>query len=185
MTHFEFLTVAVSIVLSLSVLRFVEGLRVALRRERRYWVHWGWLLAKVLSCLIYWWNLWLYQEGVSWNFAYFAFIFLGPIILFVQATALVPSQPTEVSSWRVHFMEVSRLFYLANVLFLIHQAIGPMVLRGVALSTASLIPLPLGAALSLVGAFAKGERIQTLVASLLFAGIAAVSASLLFNPPSI
>jgi hypothetical protein len=46
----------------------------------RYWVHWGWVVAKIISGLVFWWNLWAAHGAVPWNFAYFAFVFAGPII---------------------------------------------------------------------------------------------------------
>ena len=184
MTLFEYLTAAVSIVLALAVVRLVEGLRPALDSERRYWVHWGWVVSKLVSCLIFWWNLWAFREGVTWNFPYFAFVFIGPIILYMQASALVPQNPASIPSWRDHFLRTHRSFYVANALLLAHMMISPLLLVGELIPAPGLIVLPLACAVSVVGAISSSERVQEIIAPAMFATIALGALVLLFDPIS-
>ena len=51
MTLFEYLTVAVSIVLALGVVRLIEGLGPASEATRRYWVHFVYVVLFVLMHL--------------------------------------------------------------------------------------------------------------------------------------
>ena len=186
MTLFEYLSVAVSIVLSLSVVRLVGGLQAAFDPARRYWIHWGWVVAKVVSCLLFWWNFWLYREGVAWNFGYFLFAFLGPIILYVQAAALVPANPSGVRSWRDQFFEVHRLFYLANALLLVHLGVAPPLLLSdvpVAVGPGAVVT-SVAIAISVIGALSKSERVQAIVAPMMFAILAFSVSTFLFRPPS-
>jgi hypothetical protein len=57
MTLFEYVTVAVSIVLSFGVVRLLDGLRAAALPECRYWVHLAWIPTKLLNHALYWWGL--------------------------------------------------------------------------------------------------------------------------------
>ena len=51
MTLFEYVTVAVSLVLSLAVVRLLDGLRFAASRERGYPIHLLWVLTKLIASL--------------------------------------------------------------------------------------------------------------------------------------
>src|SRR6185295_3745203 len=97
---FEHVAVAFSMVLSLGVVRLLDGLRPALVPGRRYWVHALWLIQKLLNYAFYWWIFWSLREGVRWNIASFLWILLGPALLFLQATALATTNPSGVASWR-------------------------------------------------------------------------------------
>jgi hypothetical protein len=54
MPHFEYVTVAVSIVLSLGVVRLLDGVHFAASRERGHWVLFLWTLTKLLNHALYW-----------------------------------------------------------------------------------------------------------------------------------
>lgn len=62
MTFFEYITVAVSIVLALAVARSIDGLRSALESNRRYWVHFAWVVIKLCNPIIFWWGIWGYRD---------------------------------------------------------------------------------------------------------------------------
>lgn len=124
MTLFEYVTVAVSIVLSLGLVRLLDGLRLAVARARRYWVHALWVIIKLLNHILFWWALWNYREGVDWDLLSFAWVLLPPALLYLQATALVTRAPQEVPDWRAHFYEIRRWFFTINALLLIVTAAG-------------------------------------------------------------
>ena len=124
MSLFESLTVAVSIVLALGLVRLVDGLRSASKGTTRYWVHLGYIIDLVVMHLFLWWTLWFYQEGVIWNFALFAYVFVGPLILYFLASTLIPDNPSSVTSWRDHFYRGSRVFFLVLLGLIVHQALG-------------------------------------------------------------
>jgi hypothetical protein len=182
-TLFEYLTAAVSIVLALAVVRLVEGLRPALG-PGRFWVHWGWVIGKIVSCLVFWWILWGVREQVAWNFPYFAFVFVGPIIIYVQASILVP-HGGNVVSWREHFLSVHRPFYVAQVLYLLHliaisRFIGEVLTESSTLM--AFITIGFGLLASAVGAISAGVRVQQGVAVILFALVAIGATIFFFNP---
>ena len=183
MTLFEYLTAAVSIVLALAVVRLVEGLRPAFAPNRRFWVHWGWVIGKIVSCLVFWWILWSIREQVAWNFPYFAFVFIGPIIIYVQASLLVP-QDRNVASWREHFLRVHRPFYVAQTLYLLHLVAIPVMREGsTAISTpTAFITVGIGLLASAAGAIFASVRVQQVVALILFALVVLGAVNLFFDP---
>src|SRR5437870_6289552 len=101
MNLFEHVAVAFSMVLSFGVVRLLDGLRPALVPGRRYWVHALWLVQKLLNHAFYWWGFLSFREGVAWTVASFLWILLVPGLLFLQATALVTTNPSAVDSWGV------------------------------------------------------------------------------------
>ena len=98
MTLFEYLTVAVSIVLSMGIIRLIDGLRPAWRAPARYWVHLIWVFIKIWSHAQYWWLLWGYREGTDWNFPFFLYLLVGPALLYMQVSMLLPPRPETISS---------------------------------------------------------------------------------------
>ena len=168
MTLFEYLTIASSIILAMGMVRLVSGLFAALT-SGPFWIHLLWLIVNIISHALYWWSLWLGHEEVSWNFPRFLYILLGPILLYAQAVALVPSNPDQVASWREHFFQVCRAFYVVRVLYLLHVAGLGSVLVGIPLSTLPLpaqVVLSLSVVLSVIGASTKDLRVQGALAIL-------------------
>lgn len=182
MELFEYLTAAVSIVLALALVRLVEGLRPALAREGRYWVHWGWVIAKIVSCLMLWWSFWGLRGGVAWSFPKFVLVFAGPIILYMQISFLVPRDPAGIASWREYFRSIQRPFYLVNALFLAYLAIIPVVFVAVPLPTPAFAVMASGCTLSLVAAFWDSPRVQEFIAVVMFAMIFVSATTLIFDP---
>jgi hypothetical protein len=110
-TLFEYLSVAVSIVLSLSVSHILLNLRAVFSPERRYWVHAVWVVVALFTHVLLWWGFWSYRQVESWNLATFAILLLNPGILFVGSAALVLENPDR--SWDAHFFRVRRSFFAA------------------------------------------------------------------------
>jgi hypothetical protein len=123
MTHFEYITVAVSMVLSLGVVRLLEALRHAFDPARRYAVVLLWIIAKLMNHVLFWWALWSYRDFADWNILDFTWILLFPGLLYMQVISLVTTTPQDIADWRTHFYSVRRWFFSANILLLLHSAI--------------------------------------------------------------
>jgi hypothetical protein len=118
-TLFEFLTVALSIVLALSAGQLLTNVREVFDPRRRYWVHAVWVMHLLIQHVLVWWSFWAYRDVESWNLATFAVALLPPGLLFVCTSTLVPSYSSTVASWESHFFEVRRWFFAARSLFVI------------------------------------------------------------------
>ena len=123
MTLFEFLSVAVSIVLALSAGELLTNLRYAFASNRRYWVHSIWVIQQLVMHVLVWWALWAYRDIESWNLLTFTLVLLPPGFLFLCTTTLVPRNSPEIVSWRDHFFEVRRWFFAARSLFIVAAAL--------------------------------------------------------------
>ena len=115
MTFFEYITVAISMVLALAVARTVDGVRSSLATDRRYWVHAVWVAIKLTNPMSFWWFIWRYRDLETWNFVAFALALAWPVVLYLQVTSLVSRQPELVTDWRAHFYSQRRWFFGANI----------------------------------------------------------------------
>ncbi len=171
MTQFEFISVAVSIVLALSAARLLSALTHLLAPGRRYWVHAVWCVTLLSVHLGFWWAIWTYREVDPWTSRGFAAVMLTPALLYLTVSTLVSDSPAAIKSWRTHFYARHRIFfslYLAVLLSLplrqftvLGEAFAPLIER----SPATPAPVMLGALLIvfLAGIVATNERIRALL----------------------
>jgi len=161
---FEHVAVAFSMVLSFGVVRLLEGVRPALVPGRRYWIHAVWLAQKLLNYAVYWWGFLSFREGIAWTLASFLWILVAPSLLFLQATALVTSNPSAVASWRTHFYGIRSWFFSVDAVLILHSVVTSSLLRGLPL----LHPLrglqALGLTISVLGAMSANPRLQATIA---------------------
>ncbi len=115
-TIFEYISVAIAIVVSFGVVRLLDGVSHAADPNRRYWPHLAWVGIKLLHCFNVWWGLWASRD-VSWDYGRFLVQLGPPLILYLQATALVTSSPRSVENWRAHYYAVRRRFFGLNFFF--------------------------------------------------------------------
>ena len=111
MTLFEYLSVAVSIVLSLSAAHILGNLRAVFEPATRYWIHALWVVISLFIHLLVWWGFWAYRIVESWNLATFALVLLNPGILFVASTTLVLDRSGLDRNWEQHFFDIRRSFF--------------------------------------------------------------------------
>jgi len=162
-TQFEFITVAISIVLALGVSRLLDVFGPALRPDQRSWIHFGWVVHKFFNHLLWWWSLWLLRE-TRWNLGLFMFEMVGPVVLYLQATALAtPSERTR-ASWEDRFFEI-RLPFFAGNLVLVLVILGASHAADIA-QEAPLIPLALLGTLALAGLATRDARAHALIVAM-------------------
>jgi hypothetical protein len=178
MTQFEFISVAVSIVLALSVARLLTAVPHLLAPGRRYWVHCLWAASLLPIHLGFWWALWAYREVDPWTFRGFAAAMLTPVLLYLTVTILVSDSPSTVESWRERFYSRHRVFFSLVFVTLLSSPLrqfavlgSPRPSPGVGTPVvAGLLLLLIGA----IGAFTGKERIHQMLA-LIAAATALVS----------
>ena len=111
MSHFEYLAIAFSLVLSFAAIRLVSGLPYALDPERRYVVHVFHVLTLLITTASLFWAFWSFRE-VAWNYPLFMSALLGPVTVYYLACTLVPDSPSSVASWRAHYYPVRKRYFL-------------------------------------------------------------------------
>src|SRR5688572_4060142 len=130
MTLFEYLSVAVSIVLSLSAAQILANLRAVFHPQRRYWVHTLWVALLLYFHFSIWWRFWSFRDFDSWNLGVFGLALLGPGLLFVCSNTLVPSQQSDETSWQQHFFSVRAWFFVVlGFVFVIGRVLFSLLLR--------------------------------------------------------
>ena len=173
MTLFEYLSIAVSIVLSLVLLRLVAGLRAIAGSPGRHWLPICWAALLLGVSLAHWWTSWSFR-GADWTFATFVLMLAGPAILYLAATALVPDNTDEVDDWRTHFFKRRVQFFSALCAYAVISAVdGYLILDAPLLVQARLGQIAL-LALAVLGLSTEKERIHTVIAgtfALLFFGV--------------
>ena len=117
MTLFEYMSVAISLILALTFAEGLRGLRNALEPARRYWIHVAWLLLKLYNPVMYWWLTWSYKDIPEyWNLGTYTLALVNPSIMYLQVYSLVSDRPYKVTSWREHFFRHRKWFFGLNIL---------------------------------------------------------------------
>jgi hypothetical protein len=129
-THFEYISVALSIVLALSIARCLDAVAAAFDPRRRYWVHFTWLMVKLANPIVFWWSMWEFRESQDWTFFSFLRAMLVVGTLYLQVNTLVTTRPDSVSDWRSHYYTKHRLFFGANIFLLCQLFIGGQLATG-------------------------------------------------------
>ena len=182
MTIFEYLSVAISIVLSLAIVRLLNGLSYLMESPKRYWVHAAWVILIAIGIPVIWWNMWALRQVEDWIFPLFALLLLAPITVYFAAATLIPDAPATVESWRSHFFQVRRRLCITMILLIICLMMNAVVV----LKAPFLHPLRVfeGAmvVLLLVGAVSEDPRVHGLLISLILSFLAAVIALFFLRP---
>jgi len=181
MTLFEYITVAVSMVLALTVVRGLDAIGRVYSAEKRYSVHLTWFSLKLFEPFIIWWSMWGLKGVANWNFFAFVMVVAGPTLLYLQMATLVPRGMGAAGDWRSHFYRARRRFFLANIGVAV---VGPLQL----LSTGTLAagwPLVIGSGseilLSLIAMRSRSHTVQKVIVLIVASGYVLWS-FILFRP---
>ena len=109
MTLFEYIAIATSLILSFSLARMLTNLAPIFASEHRYWVHSAWVLGLLVNHVHQFWGIWLYQGVEAWTLVEFVLLLMGPIMLLICASLLVPVGA--VPDYRIHFESIRGPFY--------------------------------------------------------------------------
>ena len=97
LTIFEYISVAVSIIVALAIAEGLRCLRSALDSSRLYCIHATWIFIKLANPIFYWWAMWgLSEVPEYWNMSTFTFVLIMPSIMYLQLHFLVSSNPDQV-----------------------------------------------------------------------------------------
>lgn len=111
MTHFEFIAVAVSIILGLGVIQLLSNLDRVLAQPRRYWLHSAWVFMLFWLLIQNWWAFWDLKD-IAWNLGYFSLLVTYVSALYLTVLALTKTNSAEVGWEEVYFSRTRRFFGL-------------------------------------------------------------------------
>ena len=109
MTLFEYIAIATSLILSFSLARTLTNLAPIFSSEHRYWVHSVWVMALLVSHPSMFWQFWLYQSAEAWTLVSFVLVLMGPVMLLILASLLVPIGA--VPDYRIYFESIRGPLY--------------------------------------------------------------------------
>ncbi len=163
MEIFEYLSVAVSIVLALGLATLLRVLRDVLEPGRRYWVHTIWVLAVAFLHIQLWWAYWDYSTGVAWSFPKFILLLCAPAVLFLMAASLVSAESG--MGWREHFYRERRWFFALMSLYMLVAISTSWLVRDVPLTHPYRIPQAVFLGVSVVGLTSRNHTVHVILAS--------------------
>ena len=111
MTHFEYIAVAVSIILGLGVIQLLSNLDRVFAKPCRYWLHSAWVFVLFWILVQNWWAFWDLKD-VAWNLGYFLLWVTYVSALYLTVLALTKTNSAEVSWEEVYFSRTRRFFGL-------------------------------------------------------------------------
>jgi len=143
----------------------LEGLRDTFDRSRRYWIHYLWVVHRLLvvfSTLVLSFGA---RDQTGQDAFFLLMVLIPPAAVFLQASALVTPQPGGIEDWKDHFWSVKKWFFGTNVLYVL----GVFLLSTYGLAAelgliGRYAPPAIGLLLSIVGYRSTSERIHGLLA---------------------
>ena len=149
MNTFEYVTVAISIVLALSLGKLLSGIVVVLRSPKKDYLHIAWYFAILIAALLHWMSVWAYNDVTHWNAIQFFSVMLTPMLLYVAAHLLLSSSPEGVEDWSEYFSDISRILAFVMGLTLLSYWLREYVVLGNAVGRISMAIVVLFAAASI------------------------------------
>ena len=121
MTSFEYLSVAISIVLGLGLAQVLGGLSAAARSWKNvtpYWVHAVWVFLILLLHIQTWWAIWDFSGDRTWTLVNFTGLLGFPVALYFMAHLVAPHVATDSSiDFRSYFAEIRIPFFVVLAFF--------------------------------------------------------------------
>ena len=114
MSTFEFVSVLLSIVISLAVAHLLTGVAQALkaRKVRFHWVLAGWWLFVFILCVDYWFSVWRLREASVWSLGFVLTWLMLAAITYIAAWLVVPDVDADGTMDFVAHDEANRRKYL-------------------------------------------------------------------------
>jgi len=160
LTLFEYLSVAVSIVLSLSAAQILSSIRAVLQPDKRYWVHVVWVVIALYSHIVLWWEFWAFRDVAAWSLGRFALVLVNPGLLFVASNALVHADSDKHRTWEDHFYSVRRSLFVTFAMLMVVSILRDWVLLDARVEFPRLLPEAAMTLIYGVGLASKSKRIH-------------------------
>ena len=182
MTLFEYLSVAVSIVLSLSAAQILTNLRAVFDPERRYWVHCVWVAVVLFTHLLIWWGFWAFRAVDSWNLATFSLVLTNPGVLFVASITLVVDGSKAEAAWEEHFFRIRRSFFVIFGMVPSVSVLRDWVLLDTPILHLSHLPEGVVTSVCIVGWLSGNRRTHTVLAAVVILVLFTAAAQIWLQP---
>lgn len=110
-----------------------------------------------------WWMYWALRD-LEWTYATFMAQLSIPVILYLQASALVTSRPESVDDWSAHFNSTRRRFFGLNIAYLVGMTLSISLASGEwDMPPAALAATVTAFSISVVGLLFESHRVQSVL----------------------
>ena len=125
MTTFEYLSVFISIVIGLGVVRVLGGVATLLDRQesKAYWVHSTWVGYFIFWLPWFWWFEFDWRHETTWTFPVFFFVVIFAMLYYLAVVVLVPTREADYKDLESYFYRVRPRFFALLVLINIADVI--------------------------------------------------------------
>jgi hypothetical protein len=100
LTPFEHLSVLISIILGLGIAHLLWSVHLLVQKRARVRFHWlplVWSALVFVSLVEWWWASFGMRSQHDWNFFYFLFVLLRPVVAYLSAAFVLPTLEPGVS----------------------------------------------------------------------------------------
>lgn len=114
MNTFEYLSVFISIVVGLGVVRVLGGVVTILDRRHRgsYWVHTAWVAWFVFFLPYFWWFTFDWRRVTTWTLPLFLFVVAYAMLTYLVTAVLVPTRDEDLDDLEGYFFRVRPPLFL-------------------------------------------------------------------------
>ncbi|MGD9980063.1 MAG: hypothetical protein AB7H66_14405 [Hyphomonadaceae bacterium] len=121
MTTFEFVSVLLSLVISLALAHLLTGVARLVRAKtvKLSFLLLGWMGVALFECIDFWFSLWHARETGTWSLGYVMLWLLGATSVYLFAWLIVPEGDLEGRDLGEHFHDTRRQFLLAHAGYLL------------------------------------------------------------------
>lgn len=181
MTQFEFISVAVSLVLALGITRLLEGLPIIAQSKKRCWLHWFWCVQIGINFGLTWWIFWSYRGVEDWNLLKFFLVLIYPAMSFVVVAILIPKDANVNINWHEYFYRVRCSVFGTLAISMVAQAIAVVVVVGTPALNQATYLIAAFAALYAFAFYVKSPKVHHAIVFVHALMMAAVVAPLAFS----
>lgn len=170
MSTFEFVSVLLSLVISLAVAHLLTGVAQAMKAKtvRFHWVLSGWWLFTGLLCVDYWFSAWRLHDAPVWTLGFVLLWLMLAAITYIAAWLVVPDPNADgAMDFAAHF-EANRAKFFG---MLIAWVVGGAMVNGYtpSMEAANLL-VPLFVVLFVTAMIWKHRLVQIAMLALTYAG---------------
>jgi len=125
LTTFEYLSVFLSIVIGLGVVRVLGGVAALLDRQesKPYWVHSAWVGYYVFWLPWFWWFEFDWRQLQVWTFPVFAFVVVFAMLAYLSVVVLIPARESDLKDLDTYYYRVRPRFFSLLALLMIADVI--------------------------------------------------------------
>lgn len=115
MTPFEFIALAISVIMGLAITRIISGIGISIRQiklKKYSWLHGLWLANLFILLPGFWWGLYAWSSLVNWNFSHFVLLIVYTTNLYLITDFLVPNSNEQDIDFKDLFTKNRKMFFI-------------------------------------------------------------------------